>query len=287
VTFEDPTQAPPKALLDMARSYTTGDVTARRHQASRARLLERWPAQKRTGVFVVGALVASLALGTAAFAGVKELRHAPPPVTGGAIAPEQATPSADDAQPSDDAEATNEAAKGEEEEHAIQIDAEPDSAKVYWDDQEIPGWLDREPDHKPHRVRVEATGYVTKTQIVVADREKIRLEMKLLPVPAVVGPVTTSGALANADEVIEGLRERFHDCYAEGLSHDPSIKGTVTLTLHVAEDGHVTASDIVDNHGLTAKVTTCLAYVGTDASFRESEKASVVHIPLSFGMPTK
>jgi hypothetical protein len=288
----DQQEEPPKALIDLARASTTGDVSPRRHQASRARVLDRWATPKRTGAYVIGALVGTFALGTAAFAGSHLRRHdaaAPNGANGGGvITPEQSTPATDDdAKSTTEADRASDGAQDEEAEHAIQITVEPEGANVFWDDEPIPGYIDREPDQKPHRVRVEATGYVTKTQIVVADKEKIRLEMKLSPMPVGIGPVTHSGALANADEVVEGLRERFHDCYAEGLSQDPSIKGTVTLTLRVAEDGHVTASDLGENHGLSAKVTTCIAYVGTDATFREAETASTVRIPLSFGMPTK
>jgi hypothetical protein len=111
------------------------------------------------------------------------------------------------------------------------------------------------------------------------------VHIALTPLPVGIGDIITSVPYEDTDAVVEGLRDRFRDCYTEGLAQDPTLTGKVTLTLEVKPDGHVRHSEIIGIQGLSSKVTTCIAYVGSDAEFTPaSEKAGGVRIPLSFGI---
>lgn len=276
-------EEPPLELMNVARNFTTGDVSARRHQASRARVLDRWMAPSRKARMIVGFAVGSLALSTAAFAGLKHAHgpggHVSMGVGGPVIAatvPSVIEPASTDAP----------AAKPDPVEAQIQISVEPESAKIFWDSVESDGQIEQKPDDAQHLLRVEAVGYRSKTMKVLAHGKHIKLHVELQPLPIVIGDVFAMEPYENTDEVVEGMRDRFRDCYTEGLALDRTIYGKTTLSLEVKPDGHVRHSEVIDTQGLSSKVTTCLAYVGSDAEFTPtgSPKAGQVQIPLSFGI---
>jgi hypothetical protein len=86
----------------------------------------------------------------------------------------------------------------------------------------------------------------------------------------------------DANAVVEGLRDRLGDCYDEGLADDPTMAGSARIMLRVDHTGSVTSSEIAAVKGLSAKVTTCLAYSGTNARFRPAGAGAVVQVPVAF-----
>jgi hypothetical protein len=75
--------SPPRALLDLAREHTTGDVTARRHQATRARVLDAasTPVSHKLKYLVIGgALLAPVSVAALAMGPLKAHRGSPAPI---------------------------------------------------------------------------------------------------------------------------------------------------------------------------------------------------------------
>jgi hypothetical protein len=290
--------------MDLVRLATNGDVSPRHHQASRVRVLERaMKRPTRSSVWVLGAVAGATAIGAAGFASVKARQ--PHPISAEPAAPSLSAVRAAAEQAALRA-AANEAAQAtagmkldevtlraaeqaqaadEGKDAAVTVEVTPESAKIYWDDRLLegnPAKIDARPDGKPHRLRAKANGYLTKTQIVFVDSANITVALELQAAPMEIGPVSASASIQDADSVVESMRDKLHDCYSEALRDDPSMIGSATVMLKIGENGRVVSSDIAQNRGLSLKVTTCLAYVASDAHFGSPGKVASVQIPVAF-----
>lgn len=274
---------PLNTLLELARRHTRGEASPRRHQASRARVLDQL-GQRRSKVSSTFAVVGFVVLGTAgagAFAGVKSYRYSnggieypPPPIpTAPAERHSASTPSSDvDKAPS------NENGEG------VKLQVMPEYATVYWDDKKLEGAapsIRMKPDHKMHKVRAEAPGHVSKTQLVQLDEPFVLIEMELAALPITMGPISSSSSVIDADEIGSGLKDAFQACYVGALDETPTLSGKATVFLQMKENGKVDSVDIIDKEGLNPSVTTCLASCAADIHFRVTG-AGFVKIPLVF-----
>jgi hypothetical protein len=270
--------APPTALLDLARKSTRGDVSPRRHQASRALVVDRL-GQRRSRAWTAFAVVGLVMGGGAAtFAGFKSLRGlSPPQANEMSISIANSAPGA---VPSIDTDLPAPSPPS-----GVKIAVQPDNAVVYWDDKKLddnPASFDFKADHKPHRIRAEAPGYASKTQIVTMDSEAVAMNLELKPIPATMGPLTVSASIIDADTIIEGQRDAFQSCYLDALPTAPTMAGKLTLVVRVKADGEVENVDVLDKEGLSAKVTTCLQAAVADARFQTNDLAGTVRVPFVF-----
>jgi hypothetical protein len=289
---------PPRPLLDLARLATTGEVSPRRHLASRTRLLDRGVTPGRS-TRSIGPLALALALGAAGFGAVgltvsqRSAKAPPVPVVGSSAVLAPTTPmmpmipmTAMTASPMNGATMLGDPEPAVHPD--VTIEVSPESAKIFWDDELLvgnPGRVNRTPDGKTHQIRAEAPGFVTKKQSLVFNASNVSVGLELQPLPAEIGPIAVSGSLRDADAIVEGMRERFQNCYAESVSSQPSMRGSATLTVKVGPDGAVSSSEISQNSGLSARVTTCLAYVGADHHFASTASGATVRIPIAFREP--
>ncbi len=82
------------------------------------------------------------------------------------------------------------------------------------------------------------------------------------PRPASTSPinvaVAVSGAKAEADDrIVASAKPRLRYCYERGLAMDPSMKGTLVMTVKLAADGAVTATK-KSGSGLSTDVENCM-----------------------------
>lgn len=270
---------PPRALLDLARLATKGDVSNRHHAASRARLLNHDTTPKKSTTWAIAGVVGIMAIGTSSFATAMAVKRMPTHETHPAPTPSVWLSPPD----SDDKSDTESAADSEQATFTISV--APAYADIYWDDERLPGnpaQLTRQPDGKVHRVRAQAGGYASKTQNVMFNGGNMTVSFELQALPAEIGPMSVSGTVPGADAAIEGLRQRFRDCYEEGLSHDHGLQGSAVVSVKIGGDGRVTSSHVEEVKGLSPKVTTCLAYVVTDLTFDNFEKPATLRVPIAF-----
>jgi hypothetical protein len=289
-------QVPAQSLVDLARRATAGEVSPRRHAASRSRILDHaaTAGRSRPGWVLPTVLITAgfgvVGAGTAVAVARQPMHPAPMVVT--------PIPTSSPLMTVSSITMGNPSYLGADDKTAsMTIEVSPPSAQIFWDNERLdgnPARLAQAPDGKTHHVRAEAPGFLPKRQMVVFDARNVAISLDLQPAPAEIGPIAVSGSIRNADAAIEGLRERFRDCYAEGLEHTrggerktpiptPVTGGAAVLLLKISETGTVSASEVVENNGLPAKTTTCFAYVAADAEFEASGKAGSVRIPISFG----
>jgi hypothetical protein len=77
-----------------------------------------------------------------------------------------------------------------------------------------------------------------------------------------------------AASVIAGMSARFLLCYEQALSRDPSVHGTVTLTIQVAPSGNVTAVTATSDGNLPASVARCMQTAAYAESFDPARSAT-------------
>lgn len=280
-----------KELVELARRHTRGEASPRRHQASRARVLDQL-VQRRgpSGAAIALAALVVVGGGGAAFAGVKAFKGTEhPSVTIGKGAPPTANGNANANEDGDDSPTTpSESAPSQPATTApeVKIGVQPEHAAIYWDDKKLednPTSFAMKPDHKPHRIRAEAPGYVTKTQLVMMDSETVDIELELTPVPITIGPLLATASIVDADTIVETLRHSFQSCYVEALVAAPALAGKVTLVTHIEANGDVANVEIAEREGLSAKVTSCLASAASEfVHYRTTGLAGTVRIPLAF-----
>jgi hypothetical protein len=100
---------------------------------------------------------------------------------------------------------------------------------------------------------------------------------------AQIGSTSASVPVSNAERVVAGLRPKFRACYNKGLTSDPSMSGSVTITAKVAPNGEVTAADSGAGGGLSADVQACIARVVKNAQFDPpGGSGSTINIPVKF-----
>ena len=68
---------------------------------------------------------------------------------------------------------------------------------------------------------------------------------------------TTAPLPANASAVVAGTRAGLKRCYHRALADDPTIRGSLTLTVSVQADGTVRSADVVPPDTLPAGLTSC------------------------------
>lgn len=97
-----------------------------------------------------------------------------------------------------------------------------------------------------------------------------------------VRPPTFNGApVSDADRVVAGLRSRFRKCYQDGLNDDPTMSGKTTLAAKVQPNGEVASVDVVENQGLSPRVTSCMAKALKNAQFTANGSFSTVRVPVT------
>lgn len=270
-------------LIELTRRHTKGEVSQRHHIASRARVLDRAFAPRHTTAMFLLIAAGTMTVGAAGFAATKSYSRRQaigvqtpvprvPPTSYTPYGPTFNIPS----DPAEEAEAT------------VTIEATPQNAKVYWDDKPLEGNPARmvdPPDRKEHRIRVEAPGYVSKTQILVLSGPKSIIALELRGNPFDIGPLTTSAPMPDADLVVEGLRDELRACYDEGIAEEPRMFGKATFLVHITEGGMASGWDLQQHDGLSDRVLACLGRVVAKAQFsgvRGNGDAVTLTIPISF-----
>jgi hypothetical protein len=280
--FERRNVEPSRVLVELARLHTAGEVSARHHAASRSRVLDRLTGRSSVpGLRLAVGLAGVFLMGGAAF-GVAKYRAG---VAAHAMAPtESVAPNASEEAPDDPFVADDDKITANK--PTVTIHAEPESAKIFWDDEALDGnpatWTGPA-DGKHHRIRAEAAGFVTKTEVLTGDYANSTMWLDLDPIPPDIGPISGTGAVTEASSVLDGMRGRFRKCYDEGLSDDSSMVGKAILTVRIAANGRVVSCDITENEGLSTEVTTCLAQTMRDAHLRVAGKETKLVIPMAFG----
>lgn len=94
-----------------------------------------------------------------------------------------------------------------------------------------------------------------------------------------VGVVSTSSVsgvddVPQARAVIAGMGAGFRRCYNAGLTHDPAMKGGVTLSAVIGPSGQVLSSRPSASTGLSSAVITCLVVRLRSASFSPPTKGT-------------
>jgi hypothetical protein len=90
-------------------------------------------------------------------------------------------------------------------------------------------------------------------------------------------------AVANAENVIAGLRPGFRACYNRGLANDPTMDGCVTLRVHIAPEGSVGTTDAVVKDGLSPSVVGCLEELLRRAAFDPpGGSGATINVPITF-----
>jgi Tetratricopeptide repeat len=101
--------------------------------------------------------------------------------------------------------------------------------------------------------------------------------------PRCAQPSVSSGAVANASAVVEGMAAGFRRCYNKGLAEDPSMKGTARITARVDRDGDVVWAGAEHLGGLSEGVVSCLVDRVLTATFAAPEGGgATVVIPITF-----
>lgn len=260
------------SLLDLARRNTKGDASPRTHQASRARVLDRLHPKRSRGFKAIVAIGLLAPTGALAFAGARaaHVSRTEPALTVPVVVPTVS--------------GQGEATAATKEDDVPSIAVTPDSATLYWDDKKIegsPASFAPKADNRVHRVRAEAPGYATKTQLVTMDGP-LQIELELQPLPVNLGPVTSSASVVDADAVVEGARESFHACFTQALESAPLLAGHATLLLTVDDTGKVEDVKLLEMSGLNAQVTTCLASTAANGMSFHVTARGTLRIPVQF-----
>lgn len=89
------------------------------------------------------------------------------------------------------------------------------------------------------------------------------------------GTGVTGGKVANASTVVARMRGRFRRCYQAGLSKDPDIAGSVTLTAKLGPEGEVQSVAGGGGSG-TSVIVPCLKAVISSGGFAPPEGGAAV-----------
>jgi hypothetical protein len=96
------------------------------------------------------------------------------------------------------------------------------------------------------------------------------------------GAGVSGGSVANASSVVARMRGRFRHCYQQGLSQNPDMQGSVTLTAKVGPNGEVLGVG-GGGGGSIGPIVGCLKSVVAGASFSPPEGGgAVITIPITF-----
>lgn len=115
--------------------------------------------------------------------------------------------------------------------------------------------------------------------------QKVRVNPMDLPeVTVTVGGASVSGGqVSNASSVVAGMAAGFRRCYRRGLAEDPTMKGSLKLTLAVGPDGEVLGGSVSPSGTLGNTVSACVQARGSSAHFSPPEGGrAVIVVPVSF-----
>jgi hypothetical protein len=100
---------------------------------------------------------------------------------------------------------------------------------------------------------------------------------------SVGSPALSGGAPANAARVIAGMRAGFRACFQRGLAQDPSIQGSVRLTLRIGAGGEVLSATPAASGNLPGSVVGCIAGRARGAAFDPPEGGTAtIVVPITF-----
>lgn len=99
-------------------------------------------------------------------------------------------------------------------------------------------------------------------------------------------PSSASVPINDADRAIAAMRSRIWSCYQRGLNQDPSLSGKLAVSLKIDPSGNVTASQVVQNAGLSGDVAACVVAIVKNAHFDPPSSTSTLLIPMMFTAPS-
>jgi hypothetical protein len=103
--------------------------------------------------------------------------------------------------------------------------------------------------------------------------------------PVTNAATTSSGEVADADEVIVRLRPRFQRCYETVRAAGPEIGGMVTCGLRISRAGKVAAVSVVRRSGLPNPLVDCIVTELKTAAFKPLAEEAHVQVPVRFALP--
>jgi hypothetical protein len=98
-------------------------------------------------------------------------------------------------------------------------------------------------------------------------------------------PTTSSGSVANADEVIIGLRPKLRACYASARGSGPPIAGMVTCGVRITKQGRVAAVSVVRRDRLPNPLVACIVTELKTARFGTLDEEAHIQVPVRFAVP--
>ncbi len=91
------------------------------------------------------------------------------------------------------------------------------------------------------------------------------------------------GSVANAAQVVAGMRAGFRRCYQRGLDANPDIAGSISLTIQVGAGGNVSSVGGGASGNLPGSVVECVKSRARAAQFAPPDGGSaVISVPVSF-----
>jgi len=101
---------------------------------------------------------------------------------------------------------------------------------------------------------------------------------------SVGGPIVSGGTVADAARVVAGMRARFRNCFQRGLARDPTLQGSLRLTMRLDASGRVTTttpSALTGN--LPADVVACVVARANVAQFAAPQGGlATITVPVTF-----
>ncbi len=95
-------------------------------------------------------------------------------------------------------------------------------------------------------------------------------------------PVSVGGEVANASQVVAGMRRRYRNCFNALLARDRNAEGHVDLTYRIDCEGRVTTMKAI-SRGLDHEAIECLFRTGEQARFDTPAGGSaVIKVPVTF-----
>lgn len=82
-----------------------------------------------------------------------------------------------------------------------------------------------------------------------------------------LGATSATVPVSDADRVVAGLRPGFRSCYNKGLASDPTMSGTLTISIRVSPNGDVESVAKIGGSGLSADVENCMINKAKHAAF--------------------
>ncbi len=90
------------------------------------------------------------------------------------------------------------------------------------------------------------------------DSGKAAVVKKPVGTSIIGGPIPSGGTVANANAVVAGARAGFRACYKRAMDEDPTMHGSVRVTLKVGPNGEVSSASAAGASGLSSSLVNCL-----------------------------